>query len=199
MKHWIWIGLVAFFLYTVGQSDPTETGGTSGSSSTITSPRESITSTNVSSYLYVTGSRVNQRIGPGTDHRVMGQLNEAARVRFVSASDGWTQIVSSLGRGWISSTYLSSSRPSVDVPTTRAPVRSIATPTSREIQTARREIIRQSIAAYPGSCPCPYNVDRGGRRCGARSAWSRPGGYSPICYDSDISNARLETYFARQR
>jgi hypothetical protein len=26
-------------------------------------------------------------------------------------------------------------------------------------------IIRQSIASYPGNCPCPCNLDRAGRRC----------------------------------
>lgn len=51
----------------------------------------------------------------------------------------------------------------------------------------RQRLIRQSIAAYPGSCPCPYNADRAGRRCGARSAYSRPGGYAPLCYPADVT------------
>jgi hypothetical protein len=37
----------------------------------------------------------------------------------------------------------------------------------------KREILKQSIASYRGSCPCPYNVDRAGRMCGRRSAYSR--------------------------
>lgn len=61
----------------------------------------------------------------------------------------------------------------------------------------RQEIIRQSIAAYPGNCPCPYNTDRAGRRCGARSAYSRPGGYAPKCYPRDVSDAEVRAY--RQR
>ena len=48
--------------------------------------------------------------------------------------------------------------------------------------------ISESIKSYPGSCPCPYFSDRAGRRCGGRSAWSRPGGYSVLCYESDISD-----------
>ena len=44
----------------------------------------------------------------------------------------------------------------------------------------KQEIIKESIGSYRGSCPCPYNTDRAGRRCGARSAYSRPGGRSPI-------------------
>jgi len=51
----------------------------------------------------------------------------------------------------------------------------------------RQRIIRESIAAYPGPCPCPYNIDRAGRSCGRRSAYSRPGGYAPICYPADVS------------
>jgi len=40
--------------------------------------------------------------------------------------------------------------------------------TLKEIQQA---LIRESIARYTGSCPCPYNTDRGGKRCGKRSAY----------------------------
>jgi hypothetical protein len=50
--------------------------------------------------------------------------------------------------------------------------------------------IRQSIAAYSGSCPCPYSTDRAGRRCGARSAHSRGGGAAPICFASDVRGQR---------
>ncbi len=199
MKKWIWITIAVVVFYAIGQTDSAQPESNARQPSTSTSPQQSITRGNDAEYLYVTGNRVNQRNGPGTANRVMGQLNKAARVRFVAESDGWTQVVSSLGNGWMSSSYLSSVRPTVTGPDPRTPTRSVAVPSSREIQAARREIIRQSIASYSGSCPCPYNVDRGGRRCGARSAWSRPGGYSPICYNSDVSNARLESYFARRR
>lgn len=149
--------------------------------------------------LYVTADRVNQRAGPATNERVLGQLNKGARVRQISRSNGWTEIVSSVGRGWMSSQFLSANAPRVTAQPKTTPKRTVAAPTSAEIRTARQELIRQSIASYQGSCPCPYNVDRAGRRCGARSAWSRPGGYSPMCYDSDVSDARLATYFARKQ
>ena len=61
----------------------------------------------------------------------------------------------------------------------------------------RRDIVRQSIAAYPGNCPCPYNTDRAGRRCGGRSAYSRPGGHAPKCYPSDVTAAEVAA--ARRR
>jgi hypothetical protein len=63
----------------------------------------------------------------------------------------------------------------------------------------RQRIIRQSIASYPGACPCPYNVDRAGRSCGRRSAYSRPGGYAPICYPADVSQAQVEEFRRTQR
>jgi hypothetical protein len=43
----------------------------------------------------------------------------------------------------------------------------------------KQEIIKASIASYRGSCPCPYSTDRAGRKCGARSAYSKPGGAFP--------------------
>jgi hypothetical protein len=51
----------------------------------------------------------------------------------------------------------------------------------------KQRIIRESIAGYSGSCPCPYNTDRGGRRCGDRSAYIRPGGAAPLCFPSDVT------------
>ena len=60
----------------------------------------------------------------------------------------------------------------------------------------RQALIQQSLAAYPGSCPCPYNTDRAGHSCGRRSAYSRPGGYAPICYDKDVSVDMVKQYRA---
>ena len=58
----------------------------------------------------------------------------------------------------------------------------------------KKILIRQSIAGYSGNCPCPYNTDRAGRRCGGRSAWSRPGGASPLCYEGDVTQSRVDAY-----
>jgi len=60
----------------------------------------------------------------------------------------------------------------------------------------KRRMIEDSIADYPGPCPCPYNTARNGSSCGKRSAWSRPGGYSPLCYPSDISAGMVGDYRA---
>ena len=57
-----------------------------------------------------------------------------------------------------------------------------------------QKIIQQSIANYSGNCPCPYNRDRAGRRCGKRSAYSRPGGETPICYEEDVTHEMIQLY-----
>jgi hypothetical protein len=63
--------------------------------------------------------------------------------------------------------------------------------TDAEIKEA---IIKGSIANYRGSCPCPYNTDRAGRSCGKRSAYSRPGGASPLCYASNVTSKMVADY-----
>jgi len=55
-----------------------------------------------------------------------------------------------------------------------------------ESRKSKKELIRESISKYPGKCPCPYSKMSNGLRCGDRSAWSKPGGYSPKCYESDF-------------
>lgn len=55
-------------------------------------------------------------------------------------------------------------------------------------------IIRESLASYPGPCPCPYNIMRNGRSCGNVSAYVRPGGYAPICYERDVTPGMIQRY-----
>ena len=63
----------------------------------------------------------------------------------------------------------------------------------------KQSLIKESIASYRGSCPCPYSVTRNGRRCGKRSAYSRPGGASPLCYESDVTGEMVEAYRNRKK
>ncbi|MDY7561493.1 MULTISPECIES: hypothetical protein [unclassified Pseudomonas] len=58
-------------------------------------------------------------------------------------------------------------------------------------------LINDSIASYPGNCPCPYNAAKNGSRCGKRSAYNRPGGYAPLCFKEDISKEMIEGYRGR--
>jgi hypothetical protein len=63
----------------------------------------------------------------------------------------------------------------------------------------KQEIIHASIASYSGSCPCPYSTDRAGRRCGRRSAYSRPGGASPLCYPEDVTQKMVHEWRKRNK
>jgi hypothetical protein len=68
-----------------------------------------------------------------------------------------------------------------------------AAPTDAEI---KQVIIQQSLASYPGPCPCPYNTMRNGRQCGGNSAYSKPGGYEPICYETQVTPQMIRLYRA---
>lgn len=58
----------------------------------------------------------------------------------------------------------------------------------------RQILIQDSISSYGGSCPCPYNSARNGSSCGRRSAYSRPGGASPLCYPRDVTPEMIQEY-----
>lgn len=58
----------------------------------------------------------------------------------------------------------------------------------------KQRIIKASIADYPGNCACPFNSASNGSRCGGRSAWSRGGGYAPMCYANDVTKADVRAW-----
>jgi endogenous inhibitor of DNA gyrase (YacG/DUF329 family) len=66
-------------------------------------------------------------------------------------------------------------------------------------QVVKKAVIAESIAAYPGKCPCPFNVARNGSSCGARSAWSKQGGYAPICYEREVTTDMVSKWRAEHR
>ena len=55
-------------------------------------------------------------------------------------------------------------------------------------------IIYKSIATHRGNCACPYSRANNGSKCGRRSAYSRPGGYQPMCYSSDVQKEMIEEF-----
>ena len=66
-----------------------------------------------------------------------------------------------------------------------------------EIAEIKKILIERSVSdylAYKGNCPCPYNYDSAGRPCGDRSAHTKPGGASPLCYESDVSDWMVKRY-----
>ncbi|MDQ1231709.1 hypothetical protein [Sphingomonas sp. SORGH_AS_0879] len=80
--------------------------------------------------------------------------------------------------------------------TTVFPVSSDARRPALSDAQVKQRIIKASISAYPGNCPCPYNSARNGSRCGRRSAWDRAGGYAPMCYASDVTKADVRAWRA---
>lgn len=102
----------------------------------------------VAGYLIVTGSRVNQRSGPGTGNPVMGQLTQGTRVTKLRDEGGWTQISSSLGTGWMSSRFLA---PPGSVPKQTSGTKS----TSRTLSSASIRVIDGDTVDIRGQ---PANV-----------------------------------------
>jgi hypothetical protein len=78
---------------------------------------------------------------------------------------------------------------------------SLSQATGAEVSDAeiRQLLIRRSISGYPGNCPCPYSLDRAGRRCGARSAHSKAGGYTPLCFPEDVTEEMIAEFKKSRR
>lgn len=139
---------------------------------------------------YVTASTLNVRDAPSTSGRVLGKLSRGQQLAATGLQGDWLSVRLTDGRtGWLHSDYVSATPPPVRVLATPTPqpVEPKAVPSAQPRSQVVRLIIERSIQNYPGNCPCPYNVDRAGRRCGARSAYSKPGGASPICYEGDVT------------
>lgn len=63
----------------------------------------------------------------------------------------------------------------------------------------RRALVQQNVAAYLSSgqtCPCPYSLDRNGRKCVGQTKFARTGGARPICYPDEVSDAMVQTWRA---
>jgi hypothetical protein len=62
----------------------------------------------------------------------------------------------------------------------------------------RQMLVEESLAGYPGNCPCPYNRMRNGKLCGDFSAYRKPGGRSPLCYPRDVTQGMIDDYRRRK-
>lgn len=67
-------------------------------------------------------------------------------------------------------------------------------PATRSDNQIKALLIQQSISAYRGNCACPYNTASNGSSCGRRSAYSRGGGYAPLCYPEDVTRQMIADY-----
>jgi hypothetical protein len=59
------------------------------------------------------------------------------------------------------------------------------------------EASRKAYYATGHPCACPDDRMRNGRACGSRSAYSRPGGASPLCSPADVTEAMIKSYRSR--
>lgn len=62
-------------------------------------------------------------------------------------------------------------------------------------------LIVASVSAYKAMgkpCACPGDTMRNGRACGGNSAWSRTGGYKPLCFPSDVTAAMISAYRSKK-
>lgn len=152
---------------------------------------EPATKPSAEEFAYVDADRLNVRRGPGTSYQQLWTLKLNERVTVVERSGDWAKVKGARYEGWVHGGYLTA-KP--------APARVVSAPKASKMSAtqARKILIERSIALYSGRCPCPYNVMRNGRRCGGNSAYSRPGGASPLCYLGDVSDRMVADFLARQ-
>lgn len=149
---------------------------------------------------YVDATSLNVRARPDAGAEVLLQVPRGTKIIPLSKSGDWLEVPLNNGTsGWVSSRYVVQQQPAAPRPTTpRAPAAPIKAPSYNRAEVVQA-IIDQSIRATGGNCPCPYNRDRAGRRCGGRSAYSRPGGAAPICFAEQVTEQMVERYVARPR
>lgn len=129
---------------------------------------------------YVIGDGLRLREAPSQEAGVIARLERGETVTVKERRDGWAHVAAGYSQtGWVAERFIGDA------------AALNAQPSDSEI---RSLLIARSKRGYSGSCPCPNNYDRGGRRCGGRSAYSRPGGASPLCYPSDVSAAAIQAY-----
>jgi uncharacterized protein YraI len=127
-------------------------------------------------WLYTTAN-VRLRAAPSTNAEIFRTLAPGERVQQLSTDGKWRQVIAGQQIGWVHGDYLSGSAPSVTKPKSNP----IAPLVLRQ-PAAQKRIGAPIRSPYTGRCDCPYDRKRNGHRCGGTSAWSRPGGRSPLCY-----------------
>lgn len=124
---------------------------------------------------YYTTTRARLRIGPSTDTRALTTIAAREPVRVIGSDGRWLSVEYGHHRGWIRNDLLTVTVPVAKPLPSPAPLARIPARSSPEAGSPARDPL-------VGRCDCPYDLMRNGRRCGGRSAYSRPGGRSPVCY-----------------
>lgn len=128
-------------------------------------------------HLYTT-SNVRIRAKPSTAGAIISTIPLGSAVEASELEGGWRRVRYATYDGWVSGQFLSDFRPVAREKTPSAPSR-IAPPVRQSTPSRAGEAIRDP---HVGTCDCPYDLMRNGRRCGNRSAYSKPGGRNPQCY-----------------
>lgn len=123
-------------------------------------------------YKYISKNSVNIRALPTIKSLKLGNLKLNTQLNYYQYKAGWYQIKipNSQIMGWIRADLLADAK-RISKPKPKAP---LALKTTKKSGPTR--------SPYYGTCDCPYDRARNGSRCGGRSAYSRPGGRSPVCY-----------------
>lgn len=122
---------------------------------------------------------VNFRSAPGTSGSIITRIPRGAMVSARGSQGSWRQVEYGGLGGWVASRYLSATVAPLPAEGRRPAVSAPRQPRAAEQEHRSGEPIRDP---YVGVCDCPYDRMRNGRRCGGNSAYSRPGGRSPVCY-----------------
>jgi hypothetical protein len=151
-------------------------------------------------HLYVRGHRVALRTEPNATAAILDRVDNGLEVQEIRREGGWVLVRHPITakEGWVDARRLSITRPTEGVPEKHVSPKKEGV--AKQVLTAAaiaRLLIQESVASYPGPCACPYQHDRRGHACGHRSAYSRPGGYAPLCYPQDITTAMVDAYRAR--
>ena len=144
-------------------------------------------------YQYVQVEKLNVRVSPDSSSEKRGIILRGVRLRVYETKGGWARVSDPQTKlsGWVSANFLGNTkRPSIAIQNQAVVPKALVVP-KLDRSTIVKNIIQDSIASYPGRCPCPYHVDRAGRSCGKRSAYSRAGGYSVICYPGDVTEEMI--------
>lgn len=135
--------------------------------------------------------RVNVRRFPSTSSPIVVRLDAGDGVVAGIDQAGWREVATDAGlKGWIRADLLTRSMPvivapipepaAVVQPAPRAPVANIRPSKPKKARATGNTPVRDP---YIGTCDCPYDFKRNGAICGGSSAFSRPGGRSPRCYE----------------
>ncbi|WFN87299.1 SH3 domain-containing protein [Agrobacterium pusense] len=144
---------------------------------------------------FVSGNGVALRSAANPKSQIIDRLDRGRKVELLQSDLQWSKIKDVLTQkvGWVATRFLQDDKPKQEEISKPSEPKSKPPPILSPAIIIQR-IIAESVAGYPGTCACPYSTDRRGRRCGSRSAYSKPGGYAPICFAQDVTKSMIEAY-----